>query len=400
MMSGNPRVLMLIDAYPGSANSPDYSGAANQLRALAPRLRAAGVEVRVLTSHAARNDVEDAVDGIGVVRLAAPEGKRRSPRFAQRVPMWMLRHRREWDIVHIHGMARSALAALAAARLLGKKSLLKFTLMGSDDALTVRASRLSGAKMRLLRLADAYAAPSAALADSVRAAGLPAERVARIPNGVDLNKFAPPAGDKRARLRKELLDRFHWPHDALLVLFVGAIEPRKGIDTLARAWPDAASRVPRARLLLVGPRDGARAETAERFEKGLRAAGVTETAALAGFSDRPEDFYGAADLFVLPSRGEGLPNALIEAHASGLPSVAAHIEGVTGDVVDDGKTGLIVPQDDAPELARALVSLMEDGARRREMGLAARARAEERFSLGHVAGKYADLYGTLLAARH
>lgn len=397
MMPGNPRVLMLIDTYPGSAVLSDYSGEAIQLRALGPRLQAAGVEVRVLTSHVARRDAEDEVDGVRVIRLAAPAGLRRSARFAQRMPMWLLRHRREWDIVHIHSTARSALAALAATRILGKKSMLKFTLMGSDDAITVRESRLSGIKMRLLRLADAYAAPSTALAESVWAAGLPAERVARIPNGVDLSKFAPPTEDERARLRENLLDRFQWPHDAVLALFVGGIEPRKGIGVLARAWPDVVRRVPHARLLLVGPRDGARAETAAQFENDLRAAGVAETAALAGFTGRPEDFYRAADLFVFPSRGEGLPNALIEAHAAGLPSVAAQIEGVTDDVVDEGNTGLIVPQDDVAELARALVALMQDDTRRRQMGLAARARAVECFSLDHVARQYVDLYAKLLS---
>ncbi|HUW59427.1 MAG TPA: glycosyltransferase family 4 protein [Candidatus Bathyarchaeia archaeon] len=396
MMPDNPRVLMLIDTYPGSAVLSDYSGEANQLRALSPRLQAAGVEVRVLTSNVARRDAEDEVDGVRVIRLAAPEHGR-ATRFAQRVPMWLLRHRREWDIVHIHSTARSALAALAATRVLGKKSLLKFTLMGSDDAITVRESRLSGIKMRLLRLADAYAAPSTALAESVSAAGLPADRVARIPNGADLNKFAPPTEDERARLRNDLLEQFQWLHDALIALFVGAIEPRKGIDTLARAWPDVARRVPRARLLLVGPRDGARAETAAQFENDLRDAGVAETAALAGFSDRPEDFYRAADLFVFPSRGEGLPSALIEAHAAGLPSVAAQINGIIEDIIDEGKTGLIVPQDDPAQLSRALVALLEDDARRLRMGLAARARAEQCFSIDHVARRYVDLYAKLLS---
>jgi len=396
MMPGKPRVLMLIDTYPGSAVLSDYSGEANQLRVLAPRLLAAGVEVRVLTSHVARRDAEDEVDGVRVIRLAAPEHGR-ATRFAQRVPMWLLRHRREWDIVHIHSTARSALAALAATRVLGKKSLLKFTLMGSDDAITVRESRLSGIKMRLLRLADAYVAPSTALAESVWAAGLPADRVARIPNGADLNKFAPPTEDERARLRNDLLEQFQWPHDALIALFVGAIEPRKGIDALARAWPDVARRVPRARLLLVGPRDGARAETAAQFEDDLRNAGVAETAALAGFSDRPEDYYRAADLFVFPSRGEGLPSALIEAHAAGLPSVATHITGIIEDIIDEGKTGLIVPQDDPAQLSRALVALLEDDARRLRMGLAARARAEQCFSIDHVARQYVDLYAKLIS---
>ena len=91
---------------------------------------------------------------------------------------------------------------------------------------------------------------------------------------------------------------------------------------LAAAWPEVVRRAPKARLLVVGPRGGERAETAAQFEGALRSSGVAETVALRGFADRPEVYYQAADLFVFPSRGEGLPNALIEAHAAGLPSVA------------------------------------------------------------------------------
>ncbi len=125
-------------------------------------------------------------------------------------------------------------------------------------------------------------------------------------------------------------------------------------------------------------------------------AGVGKTAALAGMTECPEAYYRAADLFVFPSTGEGLPNALIEAHASGLASVATAISGVTEDVVDDGNTGVIVPQDDGDRFSAAAVSLLQDDARRREMGVAARARAEKLFSLDHVARQYVELYGKLL----
>lgn len=393
-MAGEPRVLMLIETYP-APNKPAYSGAAAQLRALAPRLQAAGVAVEVLTSRAGPHDIQDELDGIRVTRLAVPSAETRSARLAQRVPLWLARHRRDWDIVHIHGMTRTALAALAAARVLKKPSVLKFTLLGNDDPLTVRGSRFSGAKMGLLRLADAYAAPSTALAEAVGAAGLPSDRVVRIPNGVDPARFAPADDYERQRLRNDLLQTHGWPEDALIVLFVGAMEHRKGIDVLGQAWVRVVRRVPHARLLLVGPKRGEHGEHGLVLEWRLRNADVAGTAAMAGYSERPEDYCKAADLFVFPSRAEGLPNALIEAQAAGLPCVAAEIEGVTRDVVEEGTTGLIVPQEDPDALAGALAGLLQDQPRRRRMGLAARQRAVELFSLDEVAGRYVQLYARL-----
>lgn len=394
-MDKPPRVLMVIETYP-RAGASEYSGAGAQLRALAPRLQAAGVEVQVLTSQSGRDDAVKEEDGIPVIRLGSGDGPSWSARFAQRVPRWMLEHRREWDIVHIHGMTRTALAALAAARVLGKRSLLKFTLLGSDDALTVRASRLGKLKLALLGLADVYAAPSTALREAAIGAGLAAERIIRIPNGVDVERFAPVDGEEKAHARREAFESLGWPPDALVALFVGVIEPRKGVDLLAAAWPAVVGRVPGARLLLVGPRDGARAETAARFEGALRAAGVAETAAMMGFTEEPELYYRAADVFVFPSRGEGLPNALIEAHAAGLPSVAAEIKGVTDDVIEDGGTGFVVPQEDSGALARALFTLMEDEVLRAKIGRDARRRAVERFAMDAVVRQYADLYARIV----
>ena len=225
-MDGPARVLMVIETY-GRAGGIDYTGAGEQLRTLAPRLQERGVVVQVLTSQVGREGTAQEEDGVLVTRLGVAGGTRRSARFAQRtarfaqrVPHWMMKHRRAWDIVHIHGVTRTAFAAIAAARVLGKKSLVKFTMLGSDDAVTVGASRLGAFKLALLGLADAYVAPSTALAEAATRAGLKAERVVRIPNGVDMKRFAPAAGEARARVRGDVLEPLGWPRDALVALFV------------------------------------------------------------------------------------------------------------------------------------------------------------------------------------
>ncbi|MCC6145214.1 MAG: glycosyltransferase, partial [Candidatus Hydrogenedentes bacterium] len=159
------RILMLIEAYP-----PEYTGAGKQLQTLAGALVKRGISVRVLTSHDADKDTHEAGD-VPVTRLACA-GPRRAATFARRAFFWMCRPRREWDIVHIHGVTRSAYTAICCARLLRKPSILKFTLLGSDDAATIRAARMGRLKLRALGMAAGFIAPAQALARAAEEAGI------------------------------------------------------------------------------------------------------------------------------------------------------------------------------------------------------------------------------------
>jgi glycosyltransferase involved in cell wall biosynthesis len=103
-----------------------------------------------------------------------------------------------------------------------------------------------------------------------------------------------------------------------------------------------------------------------------------------------------ADVFCLPSTYEGLPLAILEAMASGLPVVATAVSG-NPEAVEDGVTGLLVPPESAAALAKALVALLGDRARREAMGAAARRRVAERFSIEAVADRYLALLERLAA---
>jgi glycosyltransferase involved in cell wall biosynthesis len=108
-------------------------------------------------------------------------------------------------------------------------------------------------------------------------------------------------------------------------------------------------------------------------------------------------YLRASDVFVLPSAREGLPNALLEAMACGVPPIVTHIPGVTDFVVGSGVNGLAVDRAAAP-LATALESLVNDAAYRAELGARARGTIDERFAIEGVADRYAALYHALVAA--
>jgi len=199
-----------------------------------------------------------------------------------------------------------------------------------------------------------------------------ATRVTRILNPVDLEVWRP--GDRSAARAALGL-----PEEALVVGWHGRVAiDQKGLDVLADAWRALAARLPGAHLLLIGGgRDEAElARLLDGLPRVTRVADhVHDPAALAAR-------LAAADVYVLPSRHEGLPVALAEAMACGLPAVATRVGGVE-QLLPPAAGDIVAPEDPAA-LADALEGLLADEVRRRAAGNAARAAAEAGFSLEAV----------------
>lgn len=199
----------------------------------------------------------------------------------------------------------------------------------------------------------------AALREEIEA-GFPAERLDYVPNGIRL-----PAGNAPGRA---VLDLPEGP----VVLSVGQLEAIKGHRDLIDAWAAVRAEVPDATLLLLGT-GSLRAE----LEECTRRNGVASSVFFLGFR-KPRPFLAACDLLVQPSVSEGMPNAVLEAMAARRPVVATRVGGIP-EVVTEGKTGVLVPPADPPALARAIVDLLADPARRSVMGEAAWRRVRDRF---------------------
>jgi glycosyltransferase involved in cell wall biosynthesis len=130
----------------------------------------------------------------------------------------------------------------------------------------------------------------------------------------------------------------------------------------------------------------------------LREAGLAERAWLCGERADVPDILRSLDLFVLPSLAEGISNTILEAMATGLPVVATRVGG-NAELVDDGRTGTLVPAADADAMASAMVDYAADAGRARAHGLAGRERALARFSLERMVQDYEALYDRLCAPR-
>jgi glycosyltransferase involved in cell wall biosynthesis len=205
-------------------------------------------------------------------------------------------------------------------------------------------------------------------------AGIPADRIWDVPNGVELPAVA---------ARPEAYD---------LVVYAGNFSQGsvyKAFDVLLQAWGNARREEPGMQLRLFGGGGTGRWKLVAEQE------GCGASVEFAGTTDDLPGKFQEAGFLVLPSRVEGLSNVLLEAQAAGLPAVVSDIGGNVA-VVNDGENGLVVPVGDAEALAAAMVKLYRSPALRVRMGAAARARVAAVFAIDQVARQLEKAYGQAL----
>lgn len=220
-------------------------------------------------------------------------------------------------------------------------------------------------------------------------------RIEIIGNGVDLDRFQPPRnGDERREIGKLLgLE----PEDRIL-LFVGGVSPRKGVDVLLEAWCHLAEDAPPAHLVIVGPRkDKLNPEDARFHDRLVRLqqrSGAADRVHFVGYREAVERWMRAADIFVFASRREGMGNVVLEAMASGLPVILTPFVGLS---TEFGRTGehFLLAEREGPDLAKTIRRLLRDPDRARTLGRAARRWAEQRLGVEASLDRYAALYRDL-----
>ena len=315
---------------------------------------------------------------------------RRPPALRDAQAFWsllMLMRRHRPTVVHTHHSKGGLLGRLAAA--VAGVPVRIHTFHGtvfegyfspSMSRLIVMAERVMG------RLTTQHIVLTDLQRDELMAARIGApERIAVVPLGLELDRFADP---DRATSRRALgIDP-----DAFVLVSVGRFAQIKRFDRLLRAFALATADAPSARLYLLG--DGGLRRDLESLAAEL---GVAARVSFVGWADDVAAWYAAADAIVNSSDNEGTPLALIEAAASRRPAIATRVGGVS-DVVDDGVTGLLVEREDLAGLARAIVRMASDAELRDRMGDAARDRST-RFGEERLVRDLDLLYRRLLLER-
>ncbi|MEA3407267.1 MAG: glycosyltransferase [Chloroflexota bacterium] len=349
-----------------------------QLASQLPRNRYRAQVACLYDPHAIGADIQAA--GIPVINLDM------QAKWDLRAPYRLLRLLREENvqILHAHLFHAHLLAAIV-----GK-------LAGTPVIIATRHSVEIGGQHRetinrwIRPLCDAVVAVSKDVYQAeVQRSGIDPKKVTMIPNGVQLREFSnfdPAAAEK-------LRDAWSIQPETAIIGTVGRFVTPKGHIYLLDALASLRNQMPDIRALIIG--DG---PLRSSIETSVKALGLAEIVILTGTRHDIPELLSLLDLFVLPSLWEGLPIAILEAMAAGLPVVATRVGGVP-EVVVDGETGLLVPPGDPDALAQAILRLLRDPDLRHRMGQAGRARVAEHFSVEQMVRKTEALYERLLAEK-
>ncbi len=209
--------------------------------------------------------------------------------------------------------------------------------------------------------------------------GIQKDKISVIPNGIvpiTLNEA------DRSEVRKQM----GAGENDVVLLSVGRLVYQKAHEYLVSALPAVLKESPNVKVGICG--DGLlRAD----IEKQIQSLGLEKEIKLFGMQANVTKYLAAADVFVLPSRWEGLPIALLEAMSAGLPVIATRVEGVD-EVVEEGVHGMLVQPESTEELVKAILQLSKDVAQRHQMGDAARLRVLERYTVDRMCERYLKLF--------
>lgn len=214
--------------------------------------------------------------------------------------------------------------------------------------------------------------------------GIPAERLRRVDNGIDLQSYFPASVGDRSILRQ----KHQLPVDAGVILFCGQLTERKGIGELLAAWDAGFARQQNAVLVICG--DGPLRGAVE-----LACDGSDSRIVYYGPVADSSEYFRMADALILPSRCESFGNVIIEALASGVP-VASTACGIAPRVLADGRCGWLIADTDPGAIELTLQKIFADAARWAVMAAEGR-RVAQGFSFEYVAENYVALYSELLA---
>jgi sugar transferase (PEP-CTERM/EpsH1 system associated) len=215
---------------------------------------------------------------------------------------------------------------------------------------------------------------------------VPRRKIRLIFNGIDTARFREPTDP--IALRRGL----GIPPEAPVVGTVGRLSEIKRQDVLIRAFARIRGRAPGAHLILVG--DGPLRQSLADLAAEL---GVEGCVHFAGFQPHSAPYLKAMDVFALTSRSEGMPQAVLEAQIVGVPVVASRVGGLP-ELIDHGRTGLLIEPGDEMDLAESLLALLSDPERSREMSDAGRREVESRYDIGRMADEYHHHYLEFLSA--
>lgn len=295
--------------------------------------------------------------------------------------IFLLRNSEKYDIIHLHLASSHVFPAILIKKLLGKKIILKFGgARKTGDIQTSRSKPFGTLKLKIIKKSfDAFVVPGNEVSTEIISAGFPKNKIHLIPNGVDINIFKSVNSTNKIELRKKL----NIPVSGIICIYAGRIEEGKGLDILLHSWKNMNDNI---HLLIIG--EG-------KLLKNFQSSFLQKNIRFCGFQKNINDFMAASDLFILPSFGEGLSNAILEAMSSELIVLVNNIPA-NADIITNNYNGLLLNFEDIKNAVSTISKICADIKSYSKLGICARQTAKEKFSLSYIAEQYFQLYQKVL----
>lgn len=370
---------------------PIYSGYGKQLESVTKKLLEKSIEfnITILTAY----EESKLSKTLSVIPLLKKKNSNSIDlfKFSSKVFQWMYTNRESIDMIHCIKAGPEAVAC----NLISKMCNIPLVIKIAQDELSTREINRGNQVQKIIRnfrhnfigKADYFIAISNEIENNILKNKSNTSKIIRIPNGVDTDKFCAVSFDEKMEIRQKL----QLPMKDIIILFIGAINERKGIPELLDSLNMINSDNP-VRVVLCGP-------NLENINfKNTREVLSRENKNIyldyRGEVDKPELYMKCADVFILPSHSEGLPNVLLEAAASGLPLVATDIGG-SNEIVIDNVNGFLIQVNNKNDIAEKLNKIIINKSIRKEFGINSRSYINDYYSLDIVSEQYLQLYRLL-----
>ena len=225
-------------------------------------------------------------------------------------------------------------------------------------------------------------------------------RVEVIPNGVDTRKFSPAINANEIEL---LRIKLNLPKSATIICLVGAVHPRKGTDLLIKAWSSLVNSAGNLHLLLIGPRFDQQRGDLSGFKKSIESdienSGAVDNVHFVGQVENVADYLKASDIFVFPSQKEGMPNAVLEAMATGLPTVLTPFIGLSEEMGEPGREYVLVERT-SDSISRGIQAILSDNSKCSDFAGNARKWVVDTMDMNVSASMHAKVYSSVAHQSH
>ncbi|HHT9107464.1 MAG TPA: glycosyltransferase family 4 protein [Candidatus Wunengus sp. YC64] len=370
---------------------PFVGGNETQCKILSEALVTKGVNVSVVTTWLYGTRLYENINGVRIFRILPPVWSKIlwPTAFLSNVVLFLflLIRKKEYDIIHAHQALWHALGVVIAGKLLNKKSVVKVAGGGPSGniAFWQEKSITGSIAIAILKKASCVVSVSEEIAYELAHVGIQGNTVS-ISNGVKIEERQKDKSDFFEM--QNIRNRYQ-----KVATYIGRLSEEKGVDILLKAWKQVNKKEKQAVVVIVG--DGPQREELSKFVKDNEMNG---NVFFVGERKDIASYLQGSDIFILPSRGEGMSNALLEAMSCGLPCIVSRVGGNLK-LIKNRETGMFFDKEDSQDLMECVIEVFHDKNLAFKLGNNAKEFIKREFSIEAIATQYSKLYHRILDQR-